>query len=370
MKILITILWIIPTLCCLQGLGQETNLEIHMDVDGPPVTRSEIILKAHEFTRVHWKMEKVNKTGTSCNGNFKSEYLEGPRIGMGYMWGGWDDLDDFLAKIASGHGTGTGGNVSYLEYPKDCVTGTSCTGLVSRAWHLNRKYTLNYPQHPEIKEQFHRITHDIEGVDFLNHKTDMLKKGDAFINKGHIILFVYETRDRTPMVIDSRSKGVSFRETSWRELHNIGYKAIRYNNIKETSNLTGTIYNPIPINSDDFPISLNNNTRDFVSMEFDRYSIDPNFNEQGPEIIYKLEMKSKKDINIYINQIINEGFDNDIYLLKSLNRNDAFFATDCIARGDSWIGQVLDPGTYYIIIDSGKDQPGEFKLNLEYYTKK
>ncbi len=365
MKKLIIILWIITAFYYLQILGKEQNPNNHSNVDGPSVTRSEIILTAHKFTKIHWKMKEVNQTGISCNGNFKSDYLVGPRIGMGYMWGGWDDVDDFLNKIAAGHGTGTGANVSYKAYSKDCVTGTSCTGLVSRAWHLNRKFTLNYPQYPKIKEQFHRITHDIAGVNFSAHKTDMLKKGDAFINSWHIILFVYETRDGTPMVMDSRLSSVSFRATSWRKLAKDGYKAIRYNNIKENSNPQGTISNPIPINSDDFPISLCNNTRDFVSMEFDRYSIDLNFNEQGPEIIYRLQMKSKKEIEIFMDNDVNESIDNNIYLLKSLKRNDTYFASDCIARGDSLIRQVLDPGAYYIIIDSGKDQPGGCKFTVE-----
>jgi hypothetical protein len=215
------------------------------------------------------------------------------------MWGGWDDVDTFIRKIQAGYGTGTGGNVSYNEFSIDCVTGTSCTGLVSRAWHLNRKYTLNYPQYPEIKEQFHRIIHDIEGVDFVNHKTKMLKKGDAFINKTHIILFVYETRNGTVMVMDSRFNGVSFRETSWKELARNDYKAIRYNNIMEVSNPKGPIANPIVIKSDDFPISIENNTRDFVSMEFDRYTIDQSFDEQGPEIIYNFQMKSKNKVQIF-----------------------------------------------------------------------
>ena len=241
--------------------AQELKSNRNKYIDGPPVTRSEVILTAHEFTRIHWQMSEQNQTGISCGNIFKSDYQIGLKIGMGYMWGGWDDVDTFIKKIKTGYGTGTGGNVSYIEYSKDCVTGTSCTGLVSRAWHLNHKYTLNYPQYPEVKEQFHRITHEIEDVDFEENNTNMLKKGDAFINAWHIILFVYETRNRTPMVMDSRLNGVSFRETSWRELARDGYKAIRYNNIKEVSNPSGTINNPIIINSNDFPYKNKNNTR-------------------------------------------------------------------------------------------------------------
>ena len=366
---IIVLLLIISFGLCQEGQNIKVNDRKEIFFDGPPITRSEVILTAHEFTRIHWQMMEKNQIGTNCEGNFKSEYPVGARIGMGYMWGGWDDIDTFLKKISVGHGTGTGGNISYKEFSKDCVSGTSCTGLVSRAWHLNCKYTLNYPQYPEAKEQFHRITFDINDVDFSNHKTETLKKGDAFINGGHIILFIYETRDGTAMVMDSRANGVSFREMSWMELEEGGYKPIRYNNIKNVNNPQGTLSNPIIINFNDLPVSLENNTRDFVSMEFDRYSIAPAFNEQGPEVIYKIQIETKSKVLLFLTEVINEGIDNDIYLLKSLNSNNNYLATDCIARGDSWVVQELDIGNYYIVIDSGKDQPGEYKLNIRYLDK-
>lgn len=230
---------------------------------------------------------------------------------------------------------------------------------------MNRKYTLDYPQYPHIKEQFHKITQDIAGVSFWGPETDKLKKGDAFINSAHIILFVYETRDGAAMVMDSDLDGVKFRKMSWRKLGIYQYKAIRYNNIKEVSNPPGTIAEPVPVSSDDFPVSLHNNTRDFVSMEFDKYSVDPTINEQGPEVIYKLQMKSKKKIAICIDEFLDENINNNIYLLKSLKKDSTHFASDCVARGDSLIEQELDAGTYYIVVDSGEDQPGEYKLTIK-----
>ncbi len=360
----------------LKAQSTEGEFDKENKVDGPSITQSEAILTAHEFTRIHWDMTEKNQSSISCNDNYKSMYPIGHRVGMGYMWGGWDDVETFLKKVAEGYGTGTGGFVHYEDedpsnerdddYSRECVTGTSCTGLVSRAWNLNRKYTLNYPQYPEVLEQFHRITYDIEGVDFLAHKTDMLQKGDAFINKRHIILFVYETRDKTAMVIDSRLFGVSFREASWKELADGGYKAIRYNNIKEVINPQGTMNNPILINADKLPFSDENNTRDLVSMEFDRYSVASVFNEQGPEVIYKLQVNSKKTFGIYLeSEVLNEGIDNDIYLLKSLKRENKYFAENSIDRGNNLIIEELEPGEYYIIVDSGKDQPGEYKLVVE-----
>ncbi|MCP4151657.1 MAG: hypothetical protein GY757_28195, partial [bacterium] len=154
---------------------------------------------------------------------------------MAYKWSGWDDIETFLRKVKEGHGAGTGGGAGvYNHFSVDCVVGTSCTGLVSRAWHLNRKYTLNYND-PQIKCRFFEITHDIEGASLRKHQSGILKKGDAFINRTHIVLYLYETRDGIPMIIDSRAPGVRFRAETWERLRYQGYKAIRYNNIKDTA---------------------------------------------------------------------------------------------------------------------------------------
>ena len=39
-------------------------------------------------------------------------------------------------------------------------------------------------------------------------------------------------------------------------------------------------------------------------------------------------------------------------------------ALDCIAKGDYLINASLDPGLYYIVVDSGNDLPGEYSLTL------
>lgn len=56
--------------------------------DGPPVTRSTIILTADKYARVHWRMSEKNLTGKNSNPNFRSNYPVGDRTGMAYKWGG------------------------------------------------------------------------------------------------------------------------------------------------------------------------------------------------------------------------------------------------------------------------------------------
>ena len=159
----------------------EVNYSIKSSkVDDPLVTRSQVVLTADKYARVKWFMAKINLKGIGCGNSFTSDYPVGPRIGMGYKFGGWDSIDTFLSKIAKGYGTGTGAE-TYKTIPFDCVTGISCTGLISRAWKLNHKYTLIYPNQPDVPRQFNEITNIVKGADFLLKKTKELKKGDAFL---------------------------------------------------------------------------------------------------------------------------------------------------------------------------------------------
>jgi len=331
------------------------------NVDGPPITRSQAVLTADRYSRLHWFMSKANENGVSCGKHFTSDYSVGPRVGMGYKFGGWDSIDIFLSKIAEGYGTGTGVE-TYEEVPFDCVTGISCTGLISRAWQLNHKYTLIYPNQPDVPRQFNGITRIVKNVNFLSHKTTKLRKGDAFLNKSHMMLFIYENRDGNPMILHSSVEGVRFEEKSWLELWLLGYIPIRYNNIKADDTPAGTINNPIVIDSENFPYSHNGNTRNVVSMEFDRYSAVPSINQQGPETIYKLRIKLSRKIKIQLTDYKSDGINNDIHLLNSLKKSANAEALDCIAREDNLIEMYLDAGIYYIVVDSKKDLPGEYSL--------
>jgi hypothetical protein len=368
--ILVVLLSFINNINCIENINVNcvNNGEFGNAVDGPAVTRSEVILTGDKYARLHWKMTEQNRRGVNCNGNFVSDYPVGDRVGMGYKWGGWDDIEDFTQKIKEGYGTGTGGYVSYEDYPFECVVGVSCTGFVSRAWHLDYKYTLNYANRPDIVRKFNRITQPVTGVDFENHKTEMLKKGDAFINAEHIILFIYETRSGKAKIMDSSSGGVSFRQLNWSFFSRNGYQALRYNNIKDENNPAGTKTNPIKIPTNSFPYTVLGNTRDVVSMEFDSYSTAPDINEQGPDVIYQLQVNISGTITINVTDIKHEGINNDVHLLKTLNKDTIQKAVDCITRADNTISQNLEAGIYYIIIDSNDDTPGEYTLtvNFEY----
>lgn len=283
------------------------------------------------------------------------------------LWNGWTDIDEFLTKIGEGYGTGTGGGAdTYDDYSIDCVVGVSCTGLVSRAWHLDQKYTLCYPD-PGIPRKLCEMADVVDGVDFARHQVGALRKGDAFINSYHTILFVYVTRDGKPVVMDSSYPGVRFRKLTWAYLSAGGYAAIRYRNIREVENPAGTISNPITVRSDQFPYSHEGNTRDVVSMEFDRYMVAGTTSQVGPEVVYRLEVTTPGTVWISVTDVEYEAIDNDIHLLQSLARNDlSLTATDCVTGGDNAIEAELQAGVYYVVIDSSADLPGEYTLMMDY----
>jgi hypothetical protein len=333
-------------------------------VDGPPVTRSEVILTADRYARVRWTMAEGNRHGVTCGGSFVSNYSVGDRIGMGYKWGGWNDIEDFLEKISLGYGTGTGGGLTYEAIPFECIVGVSCTGLVSRAWHLDHKYTLNYPD-PSIERKLEEITHVIEGVHLGAHSVERLRKGDALINDYHVILFVYETRGGVPMLIDSSYEGVRFRSLPWSYLESERYVPIRYNGIVDDHDPPGTVTNPIVI-EDGATFEHEGNTRDVVSMVFDRYSVAPGSIQTGPETVYELRLAAPATVDISVTEFVAEGIRHDIHLLASTAVDADRAAQDCLAKGDNRISTVLEAGVYYLTVDSGNDTPGEYTLRVEF----
>ncbi|UCC73617.1 MAG: hypothetical protein JSV86_03375 [Gemmatimonadota bacterium] len=329
------------------------------------MTRSQAVLTADRYARVHWTMTEQNRTGVTCGGTFLSNYPVGDRIGVGYKWGGWTDVEDFLAKIALGYATGTGGGLSYETIPFDCVVGVSCTGLVSRAWHLDHKYTLNYPD-PDIPRKFQEITHVIEGVDIAAGKVSGINKGDVLINEYHVMLFVYETTDGIPLIIDSSTEGVRFRPVPWSVLAADGYAAIRYNNIVEDNDPPGTASNPIVLEPGQLEMSVEGNTRDVVSLEFHRYSVEPAIGQPGPEVIYQITVNSRGTLTASITEFKTEGIDNDVHLLSSLERDSQGMALGGVARGDNSIETFLESGTWYLVVDSSDNSPGGYTLTLAF----
>ncbi len=100
-------------------------------------------------------------------------------------------------------------------------------------------------------------------------------------------------------------------------------------------------------------------------MEFDEYSGCSIDSQTGPEVIYGFKLKKAGMIEIGITDFKDEGIDNNVFLLHSLNTNENHKVLDCIAGDDRKIEWNVVPGTYWIVVDSGNDTPGEYTLTFK-----
>jgi len=124
----------------------------------------------------------------------------------------------------------------------------------------------------------------------------------------------------------------------------------------------GMICNPIVIS--ELPFHDERDGNDAPSDEFDYYSpCAPEVNETGPEFIYVLHVEEAGILYAKLDEVEDDGVDMDVHLLYDLDPNA------CLARGHVMVGQYVEPGTYYIVIDtwvdsSGTAFPGPYKLDV------
>ncbi|MGD8699946.1 MAG: hypothetical protein PVJ43_11680, partial [Gemmatimonadales bacterium] len=111
------------------------------------------------------------------------------------------------------------------------------------------------------------------------------------------------------------------------------------------------------------------NTRDAVSLEFHRYSPEPESSQSGPEVTYQVVVATRGMLTASLSEVGRDGIDNDLHLLSSLARDDAGTALDCVARDDSLIEIVIESGTWYLVVDSGDGSPGKFELRVAFQPR-
>ncbi|MGC4115391.1 MAG: GDSL-type esterase/lipase family protein [Myxococcales bacterium] len=91
----------------------------------------------------------------------------------------------------------------------------------------------------------------------------------------------------------------------------------------------------------------------------DQYTGCTTTNEGGPEFLYKLVLAKATNLRAFVISL--DGCDVDIHLLGA-----AADAASCIARNDKLINQTLQPGTYFLSLDtyvaSGVPKPGAYLL--------
>lgn len=224
------------------GLGEDFQKVVResYDTDGlsnkelRPITRAEIIKRAHEALNHKFKIRATNYSTESVVNQCQKEniWLRPYRLynnmnkivsGIPYRWGGYfRELSEFDTQLKQGRILG---DVCTCRDPERnyCVEskslGLDCSGFVSYAW------KTEYYATSKINE----ITHPIEWSD--------LKPGDAINNPGHhIIIFQRYSRDKNYIhAIESTVRCDGVCETAFRkyDLEREGFRPIRYNLIQD-----------------------------------------------------------------------------------------------------------------------------------------
>jgi len=121
-----------------------------------------------------------------------------------------------------------------------------------------------------------------------------------------------------------------------------------------TCSPVGTAECPIVIDS--FPYTDEKDTNDAISDEFDTYP--PNeLDESGNEFIYTFTVTEKAVFRFSIWDPEPENTDIDLHLLDD--------SLVMIERADKVIEKELEPGTYYLSMDTYEGMHGEYKLRIE-----
>ena len=101
----------------------------------------------------------------------------------------------------------------------------------------------------------------------------------------------------------------------------------------------------------------------------DVYPTGSNQNESGPEYYYRLEIKRRSRLSVYLDPEPN-GVDIDIHLLSGLDISGKTVPADqFLNRSDRALTHTVDPGTYWIVADtfvsSGVVKKGSYVLNVQ-----
>jgi hypothetical protein len=111
---------------------------------------------------------------------------------------------------------------------------------------------------------------------------------------------------------------------------------------------------------DTFPFQENQDTSQSTLNMLDSYNCQPNADESGPEIVYRVHVP--KDGFLSAAVVDSSGVDIDVHILS------AWDANTCLTRGDKHAKADVTAGDYWIIADTyvsqGTPQAGAFQMNI------
>jgi len=93
------------------------------------------------------------------------------------------------------------------------------------------------------------------------------------------------------------------------------------------------------------------------NSSLDQYACAPNTNESGPEVIYRLQLHTAGFLSAAVYD--GDNVDVDVHILSSLS------ASDCLDRGHHHARADVEPGVYYVIVDSFANSTRDFAGDYE-----
>ncbi len=145
------------------------------------IPRQEVIDSAFSNANVEWVCDSINAAPVPQCSDWYSDYQVGHTYhGVAYEYGGWDDPQRFLYKLAHGQRAGSHSDNDCISYGGDpsWATGQDCSGLITIVWKLPYKYSTR---------MLPDITYPIP--------YDSLKMGDAVNYPGHHVILFYHWAD-------------------------------------------------------------------------------------------------------------------------------------------------------------------------------
>jgi hypothetical protein len=197
-------------------------------VDEPPA-REAVVAYARRYVDLRWEARPAHvfhgvmegeaiRIDTPDDQFIRGGWMVGSNVGMPYSWGGFDTPDEFVRKLDADRPAG------YVERTRAArgsayAAGVDCSGLVSRAWGLSRKYSTR--ELPAVSA----VIEDVSGIlpgDILNKPA------------GHVLLFVgFADATRTTLKVieagawDGRAWKVVESEYAIDRLTHDGFVALR-----------------------------------------------------------------------------------------------------------------------------------------------
>jgi hypothetical protein len=98
---------------------------------------------------------------------------------------------------------------------------------------------------------------------------------------------------------------------------------------------------------DTFPFHHAASTADAWTSSFDHYNCDPEIDESGPEVIYRVKVTQEAFLSAAVYD--GSGVDVDVHILSAPD------PTACIQRGHHDAGALVKEGVYYVVVDTWAD---------------